>query len=173
MFTFNLKITSTTKATLSLTKFTVSIQGASSQNIIFSTPLYMRESFFWTVDLQDFFFLPICTCRIFFFKISRSFSETFKYCFWKQFTKKDFLVKEKKNSNFLICRWILDSYWLWLFKAIVLFIPSVQTYFWRNMALGGWHVKKIARHNELVVQVLNGRGQPLNLSNANLQNLGG
>ena len=99
VFTFNLNITSTTKATLSLTKFMVSIQGASSQNIIFSTSLYMRESFFWTVDLRDFFSYPYAPAGYFFSKLPGASLKLLNIVFENSLPKRIFWWK-KKNFKF-------------------------------------------------------------------------
>ena len=50
-------------------KFSVSAQGTSCQNF-FSSPLYVREFFLGRWSCAGIFFLRICTCRIFFFKIT-------------------------------------------------------------------------------------------------------
>ena len=52
-------------------KFSVSAQGTSSQNF-FSSPLYVREIFLGRWSCAGIFFLRICTCRIFFFKITQN-----------------------------------------------------------------------------------------------------
>ena len=146
----------------------VSIQGASSQNIIFSTPLYMRESFFWIVD-----FYPYAPAGYFFSKLPGASLKLLNIVFENSLPKRIFWWKKKEFQIFWSAAGFSTVTDYGSLRLLFCLYPVSNTYFWRNMALGEWHVKKIARHNELVVQVLNGRGQPLNLSNANLQNLGG